>query len=83
MQRLKALRGLAALSEALFKKGISVTTTWRIIFGTILFVGVFTTIHFFLWSKRSGKMGEEQGLKAGEAIKVVPKPGETEAKAED
>ena len=77
LQRLKALRGLSALAEALFKKSISITVTWRIIMGAIIFVAVFTTIHFILWAKRSGRMGEELGPKSGEeGIKVVPRPGE-------
>lgn len=74
LKRLQALRGLQALSEAIFKKGITVTMTWRIIGACILFVAFFTTYHFFLWAKRSGKMGEELALKDGEQIKVVPKP---------
>lgn len=73
LQKLRALRGLQALSQALFKKGISVTMTWRIIFGTLTFIAVFTTFHFFLWAKRSKNMGEE--LYAGD-IKPVPKPGD-------
>jgi len=74
LQRLKALRGLSALAEALFKKSISVTVTWRIIMGSIIFVALFTTIHFIIWSKRSGRMGEE--LSTEEGIVNVPKPGE-------
>ena len=83
LSRLTALRGLAALSEAIFRKGISVTMTWRIVFGTILFVAFFTGVHFFLWSKRSKRMGEDLAPK-GEGIKLAPKPGseeEEEAKA--
>ena len=79
LQRLKALRGLSALAEALFKKSISITVTWRIIMGSIIFVAFFTTIHFFIWSKRSGKLGEELAAPAGEGIKTVPKPGEKES----
>lgn len=73
LQRLKALRGLAALSEAIFKKGLSLTTVWRIIFATLGFVAFFTAINFFVWIKRSGSMGEERRTK--EPIKEVPKPG--------
>ncbi len=76
LKKLQALRGLAAISEAIFKKGISVTTTWRIIAGAIGFIAFFTTWHFIIWSRRSGKMGEELGVKDGEKIKVVPKPTE-------
>jgi len=83
LQKLKALRGLSALSEALFKKGLSITVTWRIIFGTIIFVGLFTTAHFLLWSKRSKHMGEELADTSGEGIKEVPKPGDEEKEEED
>lgn len=79
LQRLQALRGLAQLSEAIFKKGLSVTATWRIIFGLLLFVGFFTALHFFIWARRSKTLGEGQGIRAGEDIKVVPKPGEAKA----
>jgi hypothetical protein len=72
LKRLQALRGLQALSEAIFKKGISVTMTWRIIFGCIIFIALFTTFHFVIWSRRSGRMAD--GIKPGEEIKVVPKP---------
>lgn len=77
LSRLTALRGLAALSEAIFRKGISVTMTWRIIFGTILFVGFFTAMHFFLWSKRSKRMGEDLAPKEP-GVKLAPKPGSEE-----
>lgn len=83
LNRLKTLRGLKQISQALFKKGISSTLTWKIIGGTIIFVATFTTIHFVIWSRRSGKMGEEMGPAAGEEIKVVPKPGQEEGAAED
>jgi len=81
LQKLKALRGLSALSEALFKKTISITVTWRIIFGTIIFIALFTTVHFVVWAKRSKTMGESLNPK-GEELAVVPKPGE-EAKEEE
>lgn len=74
LKRLQALRGLQALSEAIFKKGISVTMTWRIIGGCIIFIAFFTTYHFFLWANRSGKKSDSSPLKPGEEIAVVPKP---------
>jgi len=75
LQKLQALRGLAALSEAIFKKGISVTATWRIIMATLIFLAFFTTWHFITWIRRSKTMGEEHGPKKGETIKEIPKPG--------
>ena len=83
LQRLKALRGIQAISDALFKQGISVTMTWKIIFGTIIFVALFTGMHFIVWMKRSKTMGEELGLQDGSAIKEVPKPGADEAEQEE
>jgi len=83
LERMQALRGLQNLSEALFKKGISVTVTWRIIFGTLAFIGVFTTYHFYLWSRRSKTMGEDLAPPSGEGIKVVPKPGQGEGEEEE
>ncbi|MCB9772293.1 MAG: DUF861 domain-containing protein [Candidatus Omnitrophica bacterium] len=74
LKRLQALRGLQALSEAIFKKGITVTMTWRIIGGCIAFIAFFTAYHFFLWARRSSKMADDSPLKPGEEIKVVPKP---------
>ena len=76
LERLKALRGLQQLSEALFQRRLSMNVTWKIIFGTIGFVGVFTAFHFFIWARRSKAMGEELAPTAGEGISVVPKPGE-------
>ncbi len=74
LKRLQALRGLQALSEAIFKKGISVTMTWRIIGGAIAFIAFFTTYHFFIWAGRSGKKSDSSPLKPGEEIAIVPKP---------
>jgi hypothetical protein len=77
LQRLQSLRGLKSLSEAVFKRGIKVTTTWKIILGTIFFLTVFTTLHFVLWAQRSRKMGEEKGLKEGEEYTKITSPQET------
>lgn len=78
LQKLQALRGLAALSDAIFRKKLSVTMTWRMIIGTIIFIGVFTAFHFFLWAKRSATLGEEHGPKEGEKIQEVAKTGEAQ-----
>lgn len=74
LKRLQALRGLQALSEAVFKKGITVTMTWKIIGGAIAFLVFFTTYHFFVWAGRSAKKSDSSSLKPGEDIAVVPKP---------
>jgi hypothetical protein len=76
LERLKALRGLQQLSEALFKRRLSMNVTWKIIFFTMGFVGFFTAFHFFIWARRSKIMGEELAPKSGEGVTIVPKPGE-------
>ena len=53
LQRLQALKGIEAISEAIFGKKISVNTTWRIIWATVIFVAIFTAIHFLTWWLRS------------------------------
>lgn len=78
LERLKALRGLKQLSEALFKRKLSMNMTWKIIFATLGFVAFFTAFHFFMWAKRSKVMGEELGLKPGESLTEVPRPGENQ-----
>ncbi len=68
LQKLKSLRGIAAVSKAIFGKKPSINTTWRIIWGIMIFVAIFTSIHFFVWWKRSKVMGEEYG---GEEIQEI------------
>lgn len=74
LSKLQALRGLQSLSETIFKQGISVTMTWKIIMGMIIFIAVFTTVHFVLWARRSKNMGEEMGLNEGESLKTAARP---------
>lgn len=82
LSKLKALRGLAALSDAIFKKKLSVTMTWRIILSVLGFIGFFTALNYITWMQRSKVMGEEHGPQKGETVKEVPKPGaQEEAKA--
>jgi len=75
LERLKALRGLKQISEALFKRKLSMNVTWKIILGVLGFIALFTTLHFVIWARRSKVMGEGLGPDGGEGIKVVPKPG--------
>ena len=65
LQKIQALRGVMALSEAIFGKRLSMTMTWRIIWGILIFVAFFTTIHFFSWLRRSRIMGEEIAVQSG------------------
>ncbi len=79
LQKLQALRGITQLSQAIFGKKPSITTTWKVIWGILAFIAFFTTVHFFTWWKRSQTFGEELGAKAGgikEIKKTVENPDE-------
>ncbi len=65
LQKLQSLRGIAAISKAIFGKKPSVNTTWRIIWGVMVFIAIFTTIHFLTWWRRSRLMGEEGATPGG------------------
>lgn len=78
LERIQALRGLSQLSSALFGRRISITMTWRIIWGILAFVAFFTSIHFFTWRKRSRYMGEEHAEETKGEIKDVSDPEENQ-----
>lgn len=82
LQKLTALRGITALSKAIFGKKPSVTTTWKVIWGILAFVGFFTALHFFTWWKKSQVMGEELAIQAGGAIKQAAKAKEKDEEEE-
>ncbi len=75
LQKLKALRGIASLSEAIFGKKPTLTHTWRIIWGILIFVAVITIVHFFTWWKKARVMGEEIAISTGGTIEEI-KPAE-------
>lgn len=78
LQKLQALRGIMAISQAVFGKKPSMNTTWKVIWGILIFVAFFTAIHFFTWWRKSQVMGEDMAIKAGGALKEVTKAEEIE-----
>jgi len=77
LQKLQALRGITAISQALFGKKPSITTTWKVIWGILAFVAFFTSVHFFVWWRKSQVMGEEMALKSGGVIKEITESKES------
>ena len=71
LQKIKALRGITALSKTLLGTRPKITTTWRIIWGLLFFVMFFTSIHFFTWRARSKYMGEENAAGTKGQLKKV------------
>ncbi len=53
LRKIRELQGIQKISETVFGKDISIEKMWRMIWATLVFVGVFTAIHFFTWLKRS------------------------------
>lgn len=53
LKQLKSLDGVTAISQAVFGQKLAVDKTWRIIIATLIFVGIFTALHFLVWQKRS------------------------------
>jgi len=76
LQKITALRGINALSKTLLGARPKLTTTWRIIWGTLIFVAFFTSIHFFTWRARSKYMGEEHASGTKGQLKDVGPPGD-------
>lgn len=80
LSKIKALRGITELSKALFGTRPTITATWRIIWGTLLFVAFFTSLHFFTWRARSKYMGEENAAETKGEVKEVGAPEEEKEK---
>ena len=76
LQRLKALRGITALSQAIFGKKPSINTTWKVIWGVMAFIGFFTTFHFLIWWRKSQVLGEDMAIRAGGIAEVKAKKEE-------
>jgi hypothetical protein len=65
LQKVKSLKGVAEVSDNLFKKKPKMNTTWQMIGWILLFVGVYTIVHFAIWGIRSA--GRKEQDKAEEA----------------
>mgnify|MGYP003393795787 CR=1 FL=1 len=53
LQKIKALRSISEISKAIFGKKPNINNTQKIILGVIIFVAVFSTVHFIIWGNRS------------------------------
>lgn len=65
LQKIKALRSVSEISKAIFGKKPSINNTQKIILGVIIFVGIFSTVHFIIWGNRSraAKLTEKKNEK--------------------
>lgn len=73
LQKLQSFKGIEAVSKAVFGQKPNVENTWRFIWMTIVFVAIFTSVHFLIWWRRS------KGAKAG-TVKEIEEAKEAEIK---
>ena len=53
LQKVKSIKSVADIAEAIFGTKPSAKTIWKYILSILIFVGLITTVHFSLWAKRS------------------------------
>ncbi len=77
LRKVRTLSGVAAIADAIFGTKPSPNSAWKFILGIILFVGLYTLLHFLLWGKRSKehkiKRQEEQEQEKGQESQPVGK----------
>ncbi len=54
LQKVRALNDVSQVSDAIFKKKPTVNKSWQMFGWVLLFVGIYTVIHFAVWILRSG-----------------------------
>jgi len=69
MQKIRAMKSLARVSEAMFDKKPTVNAAWKIIGSVMIFLGFFTIIHFIVWFIRSSKERKQEEVKLKEQQK--------------
>ncbi len=63
MQKLQQLKSLSKVSEAIFDKKPTINAAWKLIGGVMLFLALFTIIHFVTWFLRSSKEKKQEEVK--------------------
>lgn len=54
LSKVQALKDVGQVSDTIFKKKPQMNKTWQIIGWVLMFVGIYTVIHFAIWALRSG-----------------------------
>ncbi|MDP8213363.1 MAG: hypothetical protein P9X22_08790 [Candidatus Zapsychrus exili] len=60
LQKITLLNTIAAIAAAMFGEKPLMSTVWKIIYGIMAFVAIFTIINFVVWGKRSKNLKEEE-----------------------
>ena len=66
MKKIQQLKSLSKVSEAIFDKRPTVNAAWKLIGGVMLFLALFTIIHFVTWFLRSSKEKKQEEVKYSE-----------------
>lgn len=66
MQKMQSMKSLARVSQAMFDKKPTVNAAWKIIGSVMIFLGIFTIIHFVTWIFRSSKDKKQEELRQKE-----------------
>jgi len=53
LQKIRSLKSIADIAEAIFGVKPSAKNAWKIILGIMVFVGAVTVVHFAVWGRRS------------------------------
>jgi hypothetical protein len=69
MQKIRAMKSLARVSEAMFDKKPTVNAAWKIIGSVMIFLGFFTIVHFIVWFRRSSREKKQEAIKLKEQQK--------------
>lgn len=64
MQRIASLKSLSRVSQAIFDKKPTVNAAWKIIGSVMIFLAIFTVIHFVTWFLRSSKERKQEIMNA-------------------
>jgi len=66
MQKIQSMKSLARVSQAIFDKKPTVNAAWKIIGSVMIFLGIFTILHFVTWIFRSSKEKKQEDLRKKE-----------------
>lgn len=67
LQKIQSMKTLARVSQAIFDKKPTVNAAWKIIGSVMVFLGIFSVIHFVTWFVRSSRERKQEVLKEAES----------------
>lgn len=62
MQKIQSMKSLARVSQAIFDKKPTINAAWKIIGSVMIFLALFTIIHFATWFMRTAKEKKQEEI---------------------